>query len=147
MGTRPGLFSMTITPRDYLNRDFSPSSSIVTVLHHHLPYYTSYQSKCHRTVTTGTTMRPTSSSSWTKVTPRLSASKSRSYSRTDDRFAVDAQQGVENVVVVDNVPIVDEGKREKLVARLRALFEKAGAAIDEDRIDMPWDDAAGTNKG
>jgi translation initiation factor 3 subunit B len=60
---------------------------------------------------------------------------------------VDAQQGVENVVVVDNVPIVDEGKREKLVARLRALFEKAGAAIDEDRIDMPWDDAAGTNKG
>jgi hypothetical protein len=27
------------------------------------------------------------------------------------------------------------------------LFEKAGAAIDEDRVSMPWDDAAGTNKG
>jgi translation initiation factor 3 subunit B len=54
---------------------------------------------------------------------------------------------VENVVVVDNIPIVDEGKRQRLVDRLRSLFEKAGAPIEEDKINMPWDDAAGTNKG
>jgi translation initiation factor 3 subunit B len=63
------------------------------------------------------------------------------------RYAVDAQEGVENVVVVDNIPIIDEGKKQRLIDRLRALFDKAGAGVEEDRITMPWDDAAGTNKG
>ena len=63
------------------------------------------------------------------------------------RYAVDTQQGFENVLVIDNTPIVDESKRDKLLARLRSEFNKAGAPIDEDRIQMPWDDAAGTNKG
>lgn len=63
------------------------------------------------------------------------------------RYAVDAQKGVENVLVVDNIPIVDESKRQRLVERLRQVFERAGAAIDEDRIKMPWDAQAGTNKG
>lgn len=63
------------------------------------------------------------------------------------RYAVDAQQGVENIVVVDNIPIVDESKKQRLVDRLRSLFEKAGAPIEESGISMPWDDAAATNKG
>jgi translation initiation factor 3 subunit B len=63
------------------------------------------------------------------------------------RFAPDTQEGFENVLVLDNVPIVDEGKRDKLVARLRSEFNKAGAPIDEENISMPWDDQAGTNKG
>lgn len=63
------------------------------------------------------------------------------------RFAVDSQKGFENVLVLDNVPIVDEGKREKLIVRLRQLFSKAGAGIDEDRMNMPWDDEAKTSKG
>ena len=60
---------------------------------------------------------------------------------------MDTQQGFENVLVLDNVPIVDEAKRQRLVDRLRQVFERAGAVIDEDRIDMPWDQEAGTNKG
>jgi translation initiation factor 3 subunit B len=63
------------------------------------------------------------------------------------RYAVDTQQGFENVLVIDNTPIVDESKKDKLLARLRSEFSKAGAPLDEDRIQMPWDDAAGTNKG
>lgn len=63
------------------------------------------------------------------------------------RFAVDAQQGVENVIVVDNVPIVDESKKQRLVERLRQVFDRAGAGIEEDHISMPWDDEKGTNKG
>lgn len=63
------------------------------------------------------------------------------------RYAIDTQQGFENVLVIDNVPIVDAGKKDKLIARLRSDFNKAGAPIDEDRMQMPWDDAAGTNKG
>lgn len=60
---------------------------------------------------------------------------------------MDAQAGVENVLVVDNLPIVDESKRQRLVERLRQVFEKAGAGIDEDRLSMPWDSEKGTNKG
>jgi translation initiation factor 3 subunit B len=49
--------------------------------------------------------------------------------------------------VVDNIPIVDESKRQRLVERLRQVFDKAGAGLDEDRIAMPWDDEKATNKG
>lgn len=69
------------------------------------------------------------------------------FAEIEEKYAVDTQKGFENVVVVDNVPIVDESKRQRLVERLRQIFDKAGAGIEEDRISMPWDDAAGTNKG
>ena len=63
------------------------------------------------------------------------------------RYAIDTQQGFENVLVIDNTPIVDAAKKDLLLKRLRETFAKAGAAIDEDKVDMPWDDEAGTNKG
>lgn len=69
------------------------------------------------------------------------------YADIENKYAVDTQKGFENVIVVDNIPIVDESKRQRLVERLRQVFDKAGAGIDEDRIAMPWDDAAATNKG
>jgi translation initiation factor 3 subunit B len=67
--------------------------------------------------------------------------------KPDSRYAVDTQKGFENVIVVDNIPIVDESKRQRLVERLRQVFDKAGAGLDEDRIAMPWDDEKATNKG
>lgn len=70
-----------------------------------------------------------------------------SESRLTFRYAVDTQSGFENVLVLDNVPIVDESKKARLVDRLRQVFEKAGAPIDENKISMPWDDKAATNKG
>ncbi len=66
---------------------------------------------------------------------------------TNGRHAVDTQKGFENVLVLDGIPIVDESKKARLLERLGAVFTKAGAAIEEDRIAMPWDDKAGTNKG
>ncbi|KAK1926394.1 eukaryotic translation initiation factor eIF2A-domain-containing protein [Papiliotrema laurentii] len=69
------------------------------------------------------------------------------FAEIEQKYAVDTQQGFENVLVIDNTPIVDESKKDKLLARLRSEFSKAGAPLDEDRIQMPWDDAAGTNKG
>jgi len=60
---------------------------------------------------------------------------------------VDTQQGFENVLVLDNIPIVDESRKQRLVDRLCQTFEKAGAALEQDRMSMPWDDKAGTNKG
>ncbi|BEJ17414.1 hypothetical protein CspHIS471_0608150 [Cutaneotrichosporon sp. HIS471] len=69
------------------------------------------------------------------------------YADIEKEHSVDSQKGFENVLVVDNVPIVDEGRKEKLILRLCQLFQKAGAPIDEDRVDMPWDDKAATSKG
>lgn len=66
---------------------------------------------------------------------------------TTCRYAVDTTTGFENVIVVDNIPIVDESKKQRLVDRLRQVFDKAGASIDEERVSMPWDESAATNKG
>lgn len=49
--------------------------------------------------------------------------------------------------MVDNVPVVDRAKEQKLYDRLRAAFAKAGAPIEQEAMVMPWDEAAGTNKG
>lgn len=77
----------------------------------------------------------------------LDAELEEGYADIEAQFAVDTQKGFENVIVVDNIPIVDESKKQRLVDRLRQVFDKAGAGIDEDRVSMPWDEAAATNKG
>ncbi|WWD22047.1 eukaryotic translation initiation factor 3 subunit B [Kwoniella shandongensis] len=77
----------------------------------------------------------------------LQAELEEGYADIEERYAVDTQQGFENVLVIDNIPIIDEGKKQRLVDRLRQLFAKAGAAIEEENISMPWDDSAATNKG
>ncbi|ORY26896.1 eukaryotic translation initiation factor eIF2A-domain-containing protein [Naematelia encephala] len=77
----------------------------------------------------------------------LEAELEEGYAEIEQKYAVDTQRGFENVLVVDNIPIVDESKKQRLVDRLRAAFEKNGAGIDEDRTNMPWDEKAGTNKG
>ncbi|RXK42219.1 hypothetical protein M231_00577 [Tremella mesenterica] len=69
------------------------------------------------------------------------------YAEIEQRYAVDAQQGFENVIVIDGTPIVNRDRKDRLVERLKLLFEKAGVPIDDDRIEMPWDDVAETNKG
>ncbi|KAL1409773.1 Translation initiation factor 3 subunit b [Vanrija albida] len=69
------------------------------------------------------------------------------YAEIEERFAVDTQQGFENVLVIDNLPLVDESKKARLIERLRQIFAKAGAPIDEDRINMPWDAENNSNKG
>lgn len=77
----------------------------------------------------------------------LQAELEEGFAEIEQKYAVDTQKGFENVLVVDNIPIVDESKKQRLIDRLRQVFEKVGAAIDADRISMPWDDAAATNKG
>ena len=68
------------------------------------------------------------------------------YAEIEQKFAVDSQEGFDNVVVLDNVPITST-KGARLIERLRSVIEKAGAAIEEENVQMPWDDEAGTNKG
>lgn len=63
------------------------------------------------------------------------------------RYAVTAQKGFETMLVVDNIPIVDVSKKQRLLERLRQTFAKVGAPVEEESIDMPWNGTAGTNKG
>lgn len=71
------------------------------------------------------------------------------------RYAVSPLDGFDNVLVVDNVPIVDASKKQKLFDRLRSTFAKAGAPLSgnvaEDGtysdMEMPWDNEKGESKG
>ncbi|WVN88686.1 eukaryotic translation initiation factor 3 subunit B [Cryptococcus depauperatus CBS 7841] len=69
------------------------------------------------------------------------------YHEIEEKYVTNAQKGLESLLVVDNVPVVDEGKRQRLVERLKQTFSKAGAPIQEDDIFMPWDSAANVSKG
>lgn len=63
------------------------------------------------------------------------------------RYAVTAQKGFETMLVVDNIPVVDVSKKQRLIERLRQTFAKVGAPVEEESIDMPWNVTTGTNKG
>jgi translation initiation factor 3 subunit B len=71
------------------------------------------------------------------------------------RYAVSPLDGFDNVLVVDNVPVIDEGKKKKLYERLRSTIAKAGAPLSgtpdaegnySDMV-MPWDNEKGESKG
>ncbi len=53
--------------------------------------------------------------------------------------------------MIDNIPIVDTARRQKLLDRLRQKFDAVGASIDEAGCFMPWDaqgeGEGGSNKG
>jgi translation initiation factor 3 subunit B len=51
------------------------------------------------------------------------------------------------VLVVDNLPIVDSSKKEKLLQTLEKRFAKVGPAPKKDGMVMPWDDATHKSKG
>lgn len=71
------------------------------------------------------------------------------------RYAVSPLDGFDNVLVVDNVPVVDASKKQKLFDRLRSTFAKAGAPLSGDvaedgtysDMEMPWDNEKGESKG
>jgi hypothetical protein len=67
------------------------------------------------------------------------------------RYKVNPSSGFDDTIVIDNIPIVDTSRKQKLLDRLRAAFDKVGAGIDESGVFMPWDEQGegqgGSNKG
>lgn len=55
--------------------------------------------------------------------------------------------GFDNVVVVDGVPVIDRSKLERLLAKVTKEFSRQGVSIKHEDIFMPWDDATGKSKG
>ncbi|KAL0951051.1 hypothetical protein HGRIS_007791 [Hohenbuehelia grisea] len=69
------------------------------------------------------------------------------YSDIEAKYQVDFDESLDNTVIVDNVPIIDKSKYDRLVAKIAKDFNKKGCSIKPDDIFMPWDDAAGKSKG
>jgi hypothetical protein len=63
------------------------------------------------------------------------------------RYRVEFDEGFDNVIVVDGVPIIDKSKLDKLLAKISKEFSRRGAVIKPDDISVPWDDRAGKTKG
>ena len=49
------------------------------------------------------------------------------------------------VVVIDNVPVVDEAKSDKLLGVIRRIFKNIGKIVEPDGIYMPME--KGSSKG
>ncbi|KAI8321826.1 translation initiation factor eIF-3b [Martensiomyces pterosporus] len=68
------------------------------------------------------------------------------FSDLEKQFVIPEQEEtLENVVVVDNLPVVDESKEDKLVLVLKKIFKKSGT-VKENGIHMPKEDVKGKSK-
>lgn len=54
----------------------------------------------------------------------------------EERYQLSFEEGFDNVVVVDNIPLVDETKEEKLIQFLRKIFKNVGEIRDNHFV-MP----------
>lgn len=63
------------------------------------------------------------------------------------RYKVELEEGFDNILVVDGVPVIDKSKLEKLLTKVCKEFSKKGAHIKPDDIFVPWDDSTGKSKG
>ncbi|CAL1700106.1 unnamed protein product [Somion occarium] len=69
------------------------------------------------------------------------------YSDIEAKYQVEYDEGLDNVVVVDGVPVIDESKAEKLLARVAKEFSKKGAPVKVDNMIIPWDEKTGKSRG
>lgn len=63
------------------------------------------------------------------------------------RYRVEYDDGLDNILVVDGVPVIDASKRDKLLARIAKDFGRKGAPVKVEDMFVPWDDAKGKSKG
>lgn len=67
--------------------------------------------------------------------------------KPNNRYAVNFDDDLSNIVIVDGIPVIDKSKLEKLLAKIAKDFKRKGAPIKVDDIFVPWDDATGKSKG
>ncbi|KAF9478508.1 translation initiation factor eIF-3b [Pholiota conissans] len=69
------------------------------------------------------------------------------YSDIEAKYQIQYDDGFDNVLVVDGLPIIDESKLERLRAKITKEFSKKGMSVKQEDIYMPWDNTAGKSKG
>ena len=63
------------------------------------------------------------------------------------RYKVKLQEGFDNILVVDGVPVIDKSKLERLVTKIAKEFTRKGAVIKADDISVPFSDSTGKSVG
>ncbi|GBE80122.1 Eukaryotic translation initiation factor 3 subunit B [Sparassis crispa] len=69
------------------------------------------------------------------------------YTDIEAKYQVHYEEGFDNVLVVDGVPVIDKSKAEKLLVKIAKEFSRKGAPIKPDDITVPWNDANGKSRG
>lgn len=63
------------------------------------------------------------------------------------RYRVEQEEGFDNIIVVDGVPLIDKSKLERLLTKICKEFSKKGVTIKQEAIYIPWDKSTDTSKG
>ncbi|KAG7450405.1 translation initiation factor eIF-3b [Guyanagaster necrorhizus] len=63
------------------------------------------------------------------------------------KYRVEYDDGFDNTIVVDGIPVIDKSKLDKLLAKISKEFSRKGCPIRPDDISVPWDDNTGKGKG
>jgi translation initiation factor 3 subunit B len=69
------------------------------------------------------------------------------YSDIEKRFSVSYDEGFDNTLVIDGIPVIDNAKLEKLLAKLAKEIGRKSVAIKPEDIYIPWDTTTGKSKG
>ncbi|KAI0034279.1 translation initiation factor eIF-3b [Vararia minispora EC-137] len=69
------------------------------------------------------------------------------YSDIEKKYQVKLEEGFDNILVVDGVPIIDRSKLDKLLAKIAKEFTRKGSAIKPEDIAVPWNEQTGKNTG
>ncbi|KDR85099.1 hypothetical protein GALMADRAFT_233724 [Galerina marginata CBS 339.88] len=69
------------------------------------------------------------------------------YTDIENKYQVQYDDGFDNLLVVDGIPIIDKSKLERLLTKVVKEFSKKGVSVKADDMYMPWDNASGKSKG
>ncbi|RXW24785.1 hypothetical protein EST38_g1094 [Candolleomyces aberdarensis] len=69
------------------------------------------------------------------------------FSDIEAKYNVQFDDGLDNIIVVDGVPRIDESRREKLLTKIAREFSRRGISVKPDTMFMPWDTTEGKSKG
>ena len=65
----------------------------------------------------------------------------------DYNLKAQCEEGLDNILVVDGVPVIDKSKQDKLLTRISKDFGKKGAPIKPESMFVPWDEKTSKSKG
>ncbi|KAG8932068.1 Translation initiation factor 3 subunit b [Tulasnella sp. 419] len=69
------------------------------------------------------------------------------YSDIEAKYEIPYEDGFDSVLVIDNIPIVDAAKKDRLVTAIHKRFAQKGCPVKEGGLHVCWDDSAGKSKG
>jgi len=69
------------------------------------------------------------------------------FSDIEAKYHVDFDDSLDNIIIVDGLPIIDATKRSRLLAKFIKEFNRKGISLKEDDIHLPWNNDTGKSTG